>query len=279
MPREITIGLAQLASVQSRDEAIAKADDYIGRAAEQGADLVVLPDLSFLPFFPQLRTDATWMERAEKVPGGPSCEAVRELARTHSVAIVASIYERVRDGVYYDAGVAVSETGEVQGAQRMMHIPEEPDFNEKYYYKPGNSEYPVFRLADVRVGIAIGQDLFFPEHHRLLAVHGAELIVGPNAIAAETDPLTLCSQAAAVMNHVFVGVANRTGRDNKLTFVGKSHVAGPDGSILVQAKTADEQIVLHTLDLDTLAEVRRTQNYWLRDRRPETYGDLIRDYV
>jgi N-carbamoylputrescine amidase len=273
--REITVALAQLATTETKEEAIAKASDAVAEAASAGADLVVLPDLSFLPFFPQYRTDASWMEWAESIPDGPSTEAMTALAREHGVALVGTIYERVRDGVYYDAGVAISEEGELVGKQRMMHIPEEPNFNEKFYYRPGDSDYPVFDLAGAKVGIALGQDLFYPEHHRLLALHGAEVVVGPNAIAEVTDPLQLCSRAAAVMNHLVVGVANRTGPDGVHTFIGQSHFSGPSGDILVEVNNDDEQVLTHTVDLSALAEIRRTQNYWLRDRRPETYGALV----
>jgi beta-ureidopropionase len=278
MARVVNIGLAQLSTEAGKEAAFAKVERIASEAAERDVTLLVLPDLSFLPFFPQFRTDASWMEEAEEVPDGPSCRRLGELARANELAIVASVYERARDGVYYDTAVAVSASGEVVGKQRMMHIPEEPDFNEKYYYKPGNSPYPVFELAGARVGVAIGQDLFFPEHHRLLAIHGAELVVVPNAIAADTDPLLLCSQAAAVSNHLFVAVANRIGADNGLTFVGKSHVSSPTGDVVAHADPT-EQLLTHAIDLDELAQVRRTQNYWLRDRRPETYGDLIGDHV
>jgi N-carbamoylputrescine amidase len=246
----------------------------VAAAAEQGADIVCLPDLTLLPFFPQFRADASWMKRAETLPDGPSCQALAKIARAHGVALVASVYEMTRDGVYYDAGVAISPEGELVGVQRMMHIPDEPMFNEKFYYRPGNSPYPVFSLAGVRVGIALGQDLFYPEHHRLLALHGAELVLGPNAIAAESDPLVLSSKAAAVMNHLYVGVANRVGQDEALTFIGRSHLIGPTGEELAMAD-GDETVLVGRVDLDELARVRRTQNYWLRDRRPETYGDLV----
>lgn len=276
MPRELILGIVQMPSPTDIDEACAAVDQQVAAAATQGAEMVCLPDLVLLPFFPQFRADPEWMNRAEPVPDGPSCQALSEIARQYKVGIVTSVYERARDGVYYDAGVAFDASGELRGVQRMMHIPEEPSFNEKFYYRPGNSAYPVFELAGVRIGIAVGQDLFYPEHHRLLALHGAELVLGPNAIAAESDPLVLSSQAAAVMNHMYVAVANRVGRDHELTFIGRSHVIGPQGHELHVAGS-EAAVVVQAIDLDELSRVRRTQNYWLRDRRPETYGDLIAD--
>jgi N-carbamoylputrescine amidase len=273
----VGVGLVQMRSQADVETALGTVESRVAAAAEQGADIVCLPDLTLLPFFPQFRTDASWMQRAEPLPDGPSCQALARIARAHGVALIASIYETTRDGVYYDAGVAISSAGELVGVQRMMHIPEEPLFNEKFYYRPGNSPYPVFPLAGVRVGIAVGQDLFYPEHHRLLALHGAELVLGPNAIAAESDPLVLSSRAAAVMNHVYVGVANRAGPDEALTFIGRSHLIGPTGEELAMAD-GDETVLVGRVDLDELARVRRTQNYWLRDRRPETYGDLVGEF-
>ncbi|MBK5232854.1 MAG: acyltransferase [Thermoleophilia bacterium] len=279
MSRRMTIALAQLATDETKAQALEKVERYVADASQQGAGLIVLPDLTCLPFFPQYRAESKWMELAEEVPDGPSTQAFCNLAREYGIAIVGSIYEKRRDGVYYDAGIAIDKDGNFLGSQRMMHIPEEPGFNEKYYYKAGNSKYPVFEIDGIKVGIAIGQDLFYPEHHRLLAIHGAELVVGPNAIGAETDPLVLCSQAAAVMNQFYVGVANRTGPDGIHTFIGRSHVASPDGSLLAKADGTDEQLVVQELDFNALSELRRSQNYWLRDRRPETYGDLVLDEV
>jgi beta-ureidopropionase len=273
--RTIGIGLVQMRSQADVETALATVEHRAAEAVSQGARIVCLPDLTLHPFFPQFRADARWMQRAEPIPDGPSCRSLADIARKHKVALVASIYEMARDGVYYDTGVAFSPDGELAGRQRMMHIPEEPSFNEKFYYRPGNCNYPVFPLAGVRVGIALGQDLFYPEHHRLLALHGAELVLGPNAIAAESDPLVLASKAAAVMNHLYVGVANRVGDDEDLTFIGHSHLIGPTGVELASADAAETVLVEH-IDLDELARVRRTQNYWLRDRRPDTYGDLVR---
>lgn len=274
--RTIGIGLVQMRSQTDVETGLAAVEDRAAEAARLGASIVCLPDLTLHPFFPQFRADASWMQRAESVPDGPSCRSLADIARKHRVALVACVYEKARDGVYYDTGVAFSADGEFAGRQRMMHIPDEPSFNEKFYYRPGNSEYPVFQLAGVCVGIALGQDLFYPEHHRLLALHGAELVLAPNAIAAESDPLVLASQASAVMNHLYVGVANRVGNDEALTFIGRSHLIGPTGVELALAG-AEEIVLVEHIDLDELARVRRTQNYWLRDRRPETYGDLVRE--
>lgn len=278
MPRTITLALVQSSVPSGVDEALEAVRRSLVKARDGGAGLVLLPDLSLLPFFPQRSADMSAFAFGEAVPGGRSCEALQALARELGIAIGATIYEKACDGVYYDTGVIIDRGGNLRLTQHMMHIPEEPGFHEKYYYKPGITGFPVVEVDGVKIGMAVGQDHFFPETHRMLVLHGAELVLVPNAIAAVTDPLVLSSQASAVMNHLYVAVANRIGRHGIHEFIGRSHIAGPDGNLLAQAPD-EECVVVHTLDLDALALFRRSQNYWLRDRRPDSYGDLVKDVV
>ena len=215
---------------------------------------------------------------AEQIPGGVTCEAMQKVASDHKIGVVVSIYEVAIAGVYYDSAAIIDKGGELLGVQRMMHIAEEPLYNEKFYYKPGNTDnYPAFLIGgNVKIGVAICQDQFFPEHIRLLTLHGAELIAVPTAISAETDPMLLASQSAAVLNQVFFAGVNRVGTEGEMTFIGKSHVVDAAGNIVDISKETKDHLLVVPVDIDFVGEVRRRQNYWLRDRRPETYGDLAK---
>lgn len=278
MSRPFSIALGQIAALQTKKATIDKAIEFVSRAADQGANMIVFPEIGMTQFFPQFRADSKWFEEAEPIPGGITCDVMQEVAFKHKIAIVVSIYEVAIDGVYYDSAAVIDKSGELLGVQRMMHIAEEGLYNEKFYYKPGNTDsYPVFLIGgSVKLGVAICQDQFFPEHIRLLTLHGAEIIVVPSAISTESDPMLLASQSAAALNQVFFACANRVGKERKMTFIGKSHVVDPLGNIVEISKEKKDHLLVVPVDMNFVGEVRRRQNYWLRDRRPETYGDLAK---
>lgn len=274
MARPFTIALGQIAAADTKDDTLKKAVEMIEKAGKVGVDLIIFPEVGMTPFFPQQRADPAWFDEAENIPAGVTSRTLSEAAGAAGVAVIASIYECAIPGVYYDSAAVFDKDGSYVGTQRMMHIAEEPYYNEKFYYKPGNSNYPVFDVAGARVGIAICQDQFFPEHLRLLTLHGAELIAVPTAISCETDPMLLASRSGAALNQVFFAGANRVGTEGALTFIGQSHVVDPTGEIVAMAKSKDDELVMSKIDLSDVAKIRQRQNYWLRDRRPETYGEL-----
>lgn len=278
MTRKFTIALAQMAALETKDETIQKALTYAQNAADSGADIIVYPEVGMTKFFPQFRADPKWFEEGEPIPGGPTCDALQTIAAERSIAVVASLLEYVEPDTYYDTAAVIGKSGDLLGIQRMMHIAEEENYNEKFYYKPGNSNYPVFDVNGVRVGVAVCQDQFFPEHIRLLALHGAELIVVPTAISAESDPMLLASRSGAALNHVFFAGVNRVGTEVAMTFIGKSHVVDPFGEVVTIAETKRDELVTCEIDVDLVRQVRSTQNFWFRDRRPETYGDLVKPW-
>lgn len=276
MTRKFTIALGQIAALGSRAETVEKAVRMTSDAADQGADIIAFPEIAMTPFFPQYRAESRWFAESELIPGGLTCTKLQEVAARRGIAIVVSIYERAIEGVYYDTAAVIGKSGELLGTQRMMHIAEEPLYNEKFYYKPGNSDYPVFDVGGIQVGVAVCQDQFFPEQIRILALHGAEVIMVPTAISAESDPMLLASQSGAALNQVFFAGVNRVGTEGEMTFIGKSHVIDPLGDVQAISDKRDDHLLVHQIDVDFLTEVRRRQNFWFRDRRPETYGDLVK---
>ncbi len=271
----VKIALAQISASEDPERNMEKALRMLDEAARREADIIAYPEVGLNIFFPKYRADPKYFELAEQIPG-PTTARLQQKASETGVAVVVSLLEREMEGVYYDSAAVIDNDGALLGVQRMMHIAEEPNYNEKFYYKPGNSDYPVFKTRKARVGVAICQDLFFPEMPRILALKGAEVILVPTAVSAETDPLFIASQAAAALNQVFVGVANRVGREENMTFIGNSHAVNPNGEIIARSQQKSDDLVVADLDIDYLRNIRRTQNYWFRDRRPETYTLLTK---
>lgn len=276
MSRKFIIALAQMSAEENKIASLQKAVKMMKDAHAEDADLIVFPEVCMTKFFPQYRADSSWFEQAELIPGGVTCETLQKAAADNGLGVVVSLLERTISSKCYDTAAVIDKDGKLLGVQRMMHVAEEENYNEKFYYAPGDSNYPVFQIGSARVGVAVCQDQFYPEHIRLLNLHGAELIVVPTTIAAETDPMLLASRSGAVLNHVFFAGANRVGTEGAMTFIGQSHVVDPQGNVMKMAKTKGDELVVQEIDLDRVQYVRTHQNFWLRDRRPETYGDLAK---
>jgi N-carbamoylputrescine amidase len=255
----------------------AAAARLIRRAADAGASLVVFPEMSILEFFPRAPHRYDAFALAEEIPG-PTLHWFAEHARRHEIAVVYNHYERSAEGVYFDTSVVVARDGSVRGRQRMMHIAEEPGYNEKFYYAPGWDAYHVFELAGWRFGIATCYDRHFPEVFRSFIVQGAQLVLIPTAVAksepfGETYELEM--RAAAVTHGVYVALANRSGAEPPLEFLGQSMVIDPLGHVVERLDEKPDQIGTVSLDHDLLMRARYLYPF-LRDRRPETYGLVSR---
>ena len=277
MGETLRIALAQVAVGPHREDNIQKALKMMAHAAQAGAELVVFPEMSVDPFFPQYRADKAYFDWGVPVPG-PLTDRFQALAVELGLATVINLYERAAPGRYYDCSPVFSTDGSYLGKQRMTHILEGPGYNERYYYWEGDSGYPVFDLGPVRIGVAICYDRHFPELMRALALGGAELIVVPTATASlEAEFRAVWEiemQAAAIANGVFVAVANRAGLDDTLHFFGCSFVVDPYGRVLRRAPEDDVALLVADLHLDLVEAARRDMPF-LRDRRPETYHRLI----
>jgi N-carbamoylputrescine amidase len=277
MARNLRIALAQVAVGPQREENVQRALRMMADAAQAGAQLIVFPEMSVDPFFPQYRAEKRFFDWGVPVPG-PLTDRFQERATRLGLATVINLFEGAAPGCYYDCSPVFGAEGAYLGKQRMTHILEGPGYNERYYYWPGDSGYPVFDVGPVRIGVAICYDRHFPEGMRALALGGAEVIVVPTATASLEAQFRAVweveMQAAAVANGLFVAVANRAGVDDTLTFFGSSFVADPYGRVLARAPEDDVALLLVDLDLGLVEEARRDMMF-LRDRRPDTYGVLI----
>ncbi len=275
------IACAQFQQVGDRAASLKKALDWVARAADRGADLIVFPELAFDFFFPQVRADTRYFDWAEPIPG-PTTECFQAAAAQHKIVIVLNVFERAAPGRYYDASPVIDADGTLLGVSRMLHIAEEPGYNEKFYYWPGDSGWPVYATRAGQVGVAICYDRHFPEHFRALALGGAELVVVPTATSmseqAFRDVWELEIQAAAVANQIFIAVANRAGVDGELRFFGESFVAGPGGQVIARAAADEEELLVTEIDFAGIEQTRRHVPF-LRDLRGDLYGTRWREPI
>jgi len=231
-------------------------------------------------YFPA-EQDIKWYDTAEP-DDGPTVKRMQALARKHKMALVVPFYEEAQTGVYYNTAVLIENDGTVLGKYRKTHIPHVgPCFWEKFYFKPGNLGYPVWDTSVGRVGILICYDRHFPEPARALGLKGAELVFNPSATVKSLSRYLweLEQPAHAVANGYWIGAINRVGVEkplNEAQFYGSSYFCDPRGRIVGKASETEDEVLVCDLDLDMNREVRNTWQF-LRDRRPESYEDLVKE--
>lgn len=266
------IALIQFRAKASKEENIKRGIIALKRAARQGANLAVFPELSFLPFFPQKPNDKGARRLAETIPG-PTTKIIAAAAKELGLVVVFNLYER--DGRQtYDSSPVVRADGTIAGVVRMVHIMEGPGFYEKRYYCPGNRYPLVFPTEVGRIGVAICYDRHFPEYMRALALQGAEIVVVPQAGAVGEWPPRIFEaelQVAAFQNGYFAALANRVGKEEVVEFAGESYVVDPWGKILAQAPAGKETILVVDCDLSLISE-SPAKKHFLPDRRQQVYG-------
>ncbi|MEL6754766.1 MAG: N-carbamoylputrescine amidase [Pseudomonadota bacterium] len=279
MTRLLRIAAIQFAPGLPPDP-LAAAAEMIRQAAEQGAQVALLPELFLGPYFCKTQVEAHF-QLALPVEGHPAVEAMARLAREHGVVIPVSIFER--DGPHhYNCVVMIDADGSVLGTYRKSHIPDGPGYQEKFYFRPGGAGFRVWDTAHGRIGVGICWDQWFPEAARAMALQGAEVLLYPTAIGAEPQDPSLDTAARwrramvghAVSNVMPVAAANRTGDEDGQVFYGTSFIAGPDGAIAAELDRTQTGIAIAEFDLDAIATERAAWGFF-RDRRPELYGSLV----
>jgi N-carbamoylputrescine amidase len=269
----VRVACVQMVMGQDHSGNERRALEAMSKAREQGASVIVFPELSFLPFFPAHPADPQYFEWAVPVPG-PLVERFQHAARQHSLVTVINVYEKAGPGRYYDTSPVIDADGALLGVTRMAHIAEEPGFHEKFYYCPGNTAPRVYDTQAGRVGVSICYDRHYPEHLRALALLGAEIILVPTA-CLEGEDFSMYEvelQAASFDSQVFTVFCNRTGTEEERTFAGRSFATGPDGRVISRAGPGEE-VLLVDCNLGMIDRIRK-HRYYLRDRRPDLYGQL-----
>lgn len=277
MKNIVRAGLIQTKTSDNKQENIDKAISFIKEAAEKGVQVVSLQELFFSPYF-AAEQDLKWFDWAEPIPG-PTTKLMQAVAKKYKMVIVVPIFEAVGREAYYNTAVVIDANGEIKGIYRKNHIPHLMGFWEKFYFKPGNLNYPVFETAYCKVGVYICYDRHFPEGARILGLKGAEIIFNPSATSSKLSKYLweLEQPAHAVANGYYVGAINRVGLEPSSSdpFYGSSYFVNPRGQIIAQGSIENEELVIADLDLDLITETRRLWQFY-RDRRPETYEDLIK---
>lgn len=291
---ELKVGLIQQACSANGYDNRQRLAEHIGAAAKEGARLVVLQELHNTPYFCQVENVDNF-DLAEPIPG-PSTDFFGELARQHGIVLVISLFERRAPGLYHNTAVVLEKDGTIAGKYRKMHIPDDPAYYEKFYFTPGDMGFHPITTSVGKLGVQVCWDQWYPEGARLMALQGADLLIYPTAIGYESsdtpgeqtrqrEAWTTVQRGHAVANGLPVITVNRVGHEadpsgqtKGITFWGSSFVAGPQGELLAQASTQDEEVVVVTVDLHRSECVRR---WWpfLRDRRIEAFADLTRRFI
>jgi N-carbamoylputrescine amidase len=274
-------------AVSNRAEQLAA----IRHAAAGGARLVALQELHEGPYFCQTE-DTALCDLAEPIPG-PACDAYGDLARELGIVLVTSLFERRAPGLFHNTAVVFEADGSIAGRYRKMHIPDDPGFYEKFYFTPGDLGFAPIDTSVGRLGVLVCWDQWYPEAARLMAMAGADLLIYPTAIgwnphdsaeeqARQREAWITIQRAHAVANGIPVLSINRVGHEPDITghsagirFWGSSFVAGCQGEFLAQADTESCTVLTATLSRRRSDDVRRIWPF-LRDRRIDAYGDLLR---
>jgi beta-ureidopropionase len=262
---------------EHRDGMIEAHLKYIDQAGKAGVKMLCFQEIFTGPYFCPSQ-DKKWYGLAEAIPDGHTTRLMQEYAKKYSMVIVVPIYEEHMKGVYYNTAAVIDADGKYLGKYRKNHIPQVAGFWEKFFFKPGNLGYPVFKTAYGNVGVYICYDRHFPEGARALGINGADIVFNPSATVAGLSQYLweLEQPAHAAANGYFVGAINRVGTEapwNIGEFYGSSYFANPKGKIIAQASKDKDELVMADLNFDEIREVRDLWQFY-RDRRPETYGNL-----
>ncbi|MEV7788469.1 nitrilase-related carbon-nitrogen hydrolase [Streptomyces sp. NPDC088106] len=277
MSRVIRAAVFQTAWTGDKESMIQVHERAARDAAAQGAQVLCFQELFYGPYFCQVQ-DPAFYAYAERVPDGPIVQRFRSLARELGLVLVLPMYEEEQPGVLYNTAAVIDADGSYLGKYRKTHIPQVRGFWEKFYFRPGNSGWPVFDTAVGRIGVYICYDRHFPEGWRALGLAGAEIVFNPSATSRGLSGYLwqLEQPAAAVANEYFVGAINRVGveeyGDND--FYGTSYFVDPEAQFVGEpASDKETELVVRDLDMARLREVRDRWQFY-RDRAPGTYGPL-----
>ena len=281
------LGLIQMACHTDPKVNIDRTIAQIESAAESGAEIVCLQELFSTQYFCQTQNHDNF-QFAETVPG-PLTDRLSRLSRDLGVVIVSSHFERRAAGLFHNTAVTFDTDGEIASLYRKMHIPDDPNFEEKFYFTPGDLGFQASETKHGKLGVCVCWDQWFPEAARLTALAGAQILIYPTAIGwladekeaygeSQLDAWITMMRSHAIANGVFVVAVNRVGNEDSIEFWGASFVCDPYGNLIARAKTDSEQTLIVDVDLSQI-ETARTWWPFLRDRRIDAYQDLTKRMI
>jgi len=289
----LKVALLQETDHGSRDANLDAIEAGLREAARAGAELVLLQELHNGPYFCQ-HESVDLFDLAENIPG-PSTARIGRLAEELKLVVVASLFEKRAAGLYHNTAVVFDRSAAIAGKYRKMHIPDDPAFYEKFYFTPGDIGFEPIDTSVGRLGVLVCWDQWYPEAARLMALAGAELLLYPTAIGwdpndaqdekdRQREAWVTVQRGHAVANGLPLLACNRTGFEPEpsgagagIRFWGTSFVAGPQGEFLAQAGTDRRELLVAEVDMQRSEHVRRIWPF-LRDRRIDAYGDLLKRF-
>jgi N-carbamoylputrescine amidase len=290
LPAKVVLGLVQMAMSDDQGDNMRRAVAGVREAAANGAKVICLPELFLSRYFCQVE-DHRFFQLAEPIPG-PSTISLGALAKELGVVIIASLFEKRAEGLYHNTTAILDADGKYLGKYRKMHIPDDPNYYEKFYFTPGDLGFRSWDTQHAKAGVLICWDQWYPEAARLTALTGAQILFYPTAIgwlipekaeygSAQQASWETIQRSHAIANGVYVVAVNRVGVEpgpnQGIEFWGGSFVAAPNGEIIAKAGTGEETIVV---EVDTSrVDVARTHWPFLRDRRVDAYGGMTSRYL
>lgn len=283
----VPVSLIQMTCSGNKSDNVDKAVQRIRQAALQGAKIVCLQEL-FASFYFCQSEDHAQFDLAESIPG-PTSQVLAQVAAEEKIVLVTSLFERRAPGLYHNTAVVFDQDGSTAGIYRKMHIPDDPNYYEKFFFTPGDLGFKCIPTSYGKIGVCICWDQWFPEAARLTALHGAEILFYPTAIGwlleeketfgqSQWSAWETMMRSHAIANGVFVCAPNRVGVEGGIQFWGASFVSDPNGNILHRASHEQEEIVSVECNLAQI-DVVRTHWPFLRDRRIDAYGGLVKRYL
>jgi len=278
MANIVRAALVQAAWTGDQESMITKSIDLANKAAKDGAQVLCFQELFYGPYFCQVQENEHFAY-AEPIPGGPTTKRMQKLAKDTGMVLIVPMFEMEQEGFYYNTAAVIDADGTYLGKYRKTHIPHVKGFWEKFYFRPGNTGYPIFDTAVGRIGVYICYDRHFPEGWRALGLAGAKIVFNPSATSRGLSMYlwNLEQPAAAVANEYFIGAINRVGVEplGDDDFYGSTYFVNPRGQKVGDAASdADDEVIVRDLDLDMIEEVRQQWAFY-RDRRPDAYGPLV----
>lgn len=293
MINKFNIALVQIALNGSPEKNLEKSLTWVRKAVRQGGQVICLPELYRSVYFCQ-KEDTRYFDLAEPLHQ-TSYTAFSAVAKELGAVIIVPFFEKRAAGVYHNSAYIIDSDGSQAGLYRKMHIPDDPGYYEKFYFTPGDLGFKAVPTAFGKIGTLICWDQWYPEAARITALHGAHVLFYPTAIgwhphekeehgARQHDAWMTVQRGHAVANGIYVAAVNRVGFEQPekdhpgLEFWGSSFVAGPQGEIIARASTDKEEVLVVAVDLDQMEDVRRNWPF-LRDRRIDAYGDILKRYL
>ncbi len=287
--RKLSIAVTQMACSWDRGQNIRRAEEMVEEAASKGAQIVLTQELFETPYF-CIDKDKSFFKEATRVEDNPAIRAMRNLARKLDVVIPVSFFERAQER-YFNSLAMIDAGGELLGVYRKSHIPDFPDYEEAYYFEPGDTGFMVFDTKFARVGAAVCWDQWFPEAARIMALKGAEALLYPTAIGRPIEPSKSefknskahwqqVMQGHAAANVVVLAASNRIGPEfgvaGQTQFYGGSFIADHTGAKTTEASEATSEVKVWSFDLDEIADYRKNWGIF-RTRRTDLYGPVLDD--